>query len=81
MMGARVSARGRSRLAVLQGAHIAELDWLMLAVLALCCLGLVMAVSVQGPQVGPLIAMKAQGSRLLVGLVAFLLCAFTPLAW
>jgi cell division protein FtsW len=81
MMGRVRAVQSRSRSVTDAGPHIGELDWLMLAVLALCCLGLVMAVSVQGPQVGPLIAMKAQGSRLLVGLVAFLLCAFTPLAF
>lgn len=61
--------------------HLRELDWLMLATVALCCLGLVMAVSVRGPQisVGPLQAMKEQGSKLLFGLVAFLLAALTPM--
>ncbi|MBL8725319.1 MAG: cell division protein FtsW [Planctomycetes bacterium] len=58
-----------------------ELDWLMLATLALCCLGLVMAVSVQGadPQVGPIQAMKQQGAKLLAALVVFLLAALVPM--
>ena len=30
--------------------HVRELDWLMLAVVGLSCIGLVMAVSVLGPQ-------------------------------
>lgn len=81
-MGVGVStAQVRPRTRAAHGPHIGELDWLMLAVLALCCLGLVMAVSVQGPQIGPLTAMKSQGSRLLVGLAAFLLCAFIPLGY
>jgi cell division protein FtsW len=61
--------------------HLRELDWLMLVVVALCCLGLVMAVSVRGAQidVGPLRVMKEQGSKVLAGLVAFLLAALTPM--
>lgn len=61
--------------------HLRELDWLMVATVALCCLGLVMAVSVRGAQVdvGPLQAMKQQGSKLLAGLVAFLVAALTPM--
>lgn len=64
------------------GRHLRELDWLMLAVVALCCLGLVMSVSVLGPdiKVGPLQAMRQQGSKLLVGLIAFLVAAMTPMA-
>lgn len=63
--------------------HLRELDWLMLVVVALCCLGLVMAVSVRGAQleVGPLRVMKEQGSKVLAGLVAFLLAALTPIGW
>jgi cell division protein FtsW (lipid II flippase) len=61
--------------------HLRELDWLMLVVVALCCLGLVMAVSVRGSDVdvGPMRVMKEQGSKVLAGLVAFLLAALTPL--
>ena len=38
-----------------------SLDWLMLAVVALCCLGLIMAVSISGSDLktGALSAMKA----------------------
>lgn len=63
------------------GRHLRELDWLMLAVVALCCLGLVMSVSVSGPQdgLGPLGAMKSQGGKLLFGLIGFLACALMPL--
>lgn len=63
------------------GAHLRELDWLMLATVALCCLGLVMAVSVQGadPAFGPIAAMKQQGGKLFAALVAFLLAALTPM--
>ena len=59
---------------------VRELDWLMLVVMALSCLGLVMAVSVLGSQsdVGPLVVMKRQGIKLLFGLVAFVVCAITP---
>jgi cell division protein FtsW len=56
-----------------------EIDWLMVAVLALCSLGLVMAVSVSGPSVGAMAALKGQGTKLLAGLVAFLCCALVPL--
>jgi cell division protein FtsW len=64
-------------------AHLRELDLLMLVVVALCCLGLVMAVSVLGArvEVGPLVAMKQQGAKLLVGLCAFLVAALVPMAW
>ena len=63
--------------------HSRELDWLMLVTVALCCLGLVMAVSVRGSQldVGPLIAMKSQGSKLLAGLAAFLFVALLPMSF
>ncbi len=60
---------------------IRELDWLMLVVVALCCLGLVMAVSVRGSQVdvGPMNVMRDQGSKLLVGLVLFLVASIVPM--
>lgn len=63
------------------GVHLRELDWLMLATVALCCLGLVMAVSVQGSDVriGPLAAMKQQGGKLFAALAAFLVAALTPM--
>ena len=59
-----------------------QLDWLMLAVVCLCCTGLVMAVSVQSlrPDSGALPAMKLQGAKLVAGLVAFLVCASVPMA-
>jgi len=62
-------------------APIRELDWLMLVVVALCCLGLVMAVSVRGSQVdvGPMAVMRDQGSKVLVGLVLFLLASIVPM--
>ena len=59
--------------------RLRELDWLMCAVVCLCCVGLVMAVSIGGARVGPLLAMKAQGSKLLVGLGAFLEAVLTPM--
>ncbi|MBX3462372.1 MAG: cell division protein FtsW [Planctomycetes bacterium] len=63
--------------------HLRELDWLMLVTVALCCLGLVMAVSVRGAQVavGPLDVMKQQGTKLLAALVAFLLAALLPMSF
>lgn len=62
--------------------HLRELDWLMLVTVAMCCLGLVMAVSVRGSQidVGPMRVMKDQGSKVLAGLVAFLVAALVPMA-
>jgi cell division protein FtsW len=61
--------------------HVREFDWMMLAVVALCCLGLVMAVSVLGPnsRLGPMRAIKQQGIELLIGLVGFILAAVTPM--
>ena len=61
--------------------HIRELDWLMLVVMALCCLGMVMAVSVRGSQLaeGPMLVMKTQGLKLLFGMVAFMVAALTPM--
>lgn len=61
--------------------HVPELDWLMLAVVGLCCLGLVMAVSVLGTseRTGPLPAMQRQGIELLVGVTGFLLAALVPM--
>lgn len=77
-MTAVVSPPPRSRVAA---PHVKELDWLMLVVVALCCLGLVMAVSVRGSQVdiGPMRVMKEQGSKVLAGLVVFLVAALTPM--
>jgi hypothetical protein len=51
----------------------------MAAVVVLCCLGLVIAVSVQGPSRGTLRALQGQGSKLLLGLCAFLVCVSLPL--
>ena len=50
--------------------HIRELDWLMLVVMALCCLGMVMAVSVRGSQIsaGAMLVMKTQGLKQLFGM-------------
>ena len=61
--------------------HIRELDWLLLVVMALCCLGMVMAVSVRGSQLeaGPMAVMQSQGLKLLFGLIAFMISALTPL--
>ena len=61
--------------------HVRELDWLMLVTMALCCLGLVMAVSVRGSQLndGPIDVMSQQGTKLLVGLIAFMVAALTPM--
>lgn len=60
-----------------------QLDWMVLAVVALCCLGLVLAVSISGPRpgVGAFLAMKSQGAKLAVGLVAFLVAAAVPIDW
>ena len=60
---------------------VRELDWLMLIVMALSCLGLVMAVSVLGAQSseGPLEVVKRQGFKLLSGIIAFFVCAITPM--
>jgi cell division protein FtsW len=63
--------------------HVRELDWLMLVVVSLCCLGLVMAVSIRGAQAGqfgPLSVMRSQGIKLLAGLLLFLLASIVPMA-
>lgn len=61
--------------------HVRELDWLMLVTVALCCLGLVMAVSVRGAQVdmGPMRVLREQGTKLLAALVLFLFTALVPM--
>ena len=63
------------------GDRVRELDWLMLAVVCLCCLGIVMAVSVQSvePRGHALLAMKSQGTKLVAGIVLFIACAAVPL--
>lgn len=60
--------------------HLRELDWLMLVTVALCCLGLVMSVSILGSRydVGAMLAMQQQGVKLLIGVMAFLIAALTP---
>jgi cell division protein FtsW len=65
---------------VLRG-HVRELDWIMLAVVGLCCLGLVMAVSILGvdSRVGPALAMKRQGLELMAALAAFLVASLVPM--
>ena len=63
--------------------HIRELDLLMLVVVALCCLGLVMAVSIRGAQAGqagPMGVMRSQGIKLLAGLLMFLFASIVPMA-
>ncbi len=62
--------------------RVHELDWLMLAVVSLCCIGLTMAVSVSGLREGATatMAMREQGSKLLAGLVMFVVCSMIPLA-
>lgn len=64
-----------------QSTSIRELDWMMLSVVALCCLGLVMAVSVVGAvgKLGPLHAAKRQGVELLVAMVGFMVASITPM--
>ena len=63
--------------------ELRELDWLMGAVVLLCCMGLVMAISVTGSRIGtaPLLAMEMQGSKLLVGMVVFMVAATVRLSW
>jgi len=81
------TSRGRGGAAVSAGGDgagvpaLRELDWLMLATLGLCCLGLVMSVSVLGSElgIGPIRAMKQQGGKLLAALVAFLFAALLPM--
>ncbi len=78
-----MTAASPPRQAAANGPSIRELDWLMLVTVALCCLGLVMAVSVVGSRwdVGAIAAMKSQGGKLLVGMIAFLLAALLPISW
>ncbi|MEZ5963317.1 MAG: FtsW/RodA/SpoVE family cell cycle protein [Planctomycetota bacterium] len=60
--------------------HPRALDALLGAVALLCGLGLVMAVSIQGPEQGVLLAVKGQGAKLAVALLGFLLFAIVPLS-
>ena len=62
--------------------HVRELDWIMLAVVGLCCLGLVMAVSILGAdaRIGPMVAMKRQGIELLAAMLGFLVMALLPMS-
>ncbi|GAB4149557.1 MAG: stage V sporulation protein E [Planctomycetota bacterium] len=81
-MGRRRATPARAPGGSTERLHVPELDWLMLSVVALCCLGLVMSVSIVGAhdqKTTTLAVMKAQGSKLLVGLVAFLCCALIPI--
>ncbi len=61
--------------------HVRELDWIMLSVVGLCCLGLVMAVSINGTdeRIGPMLAMKRQGIELCAAIVGFLVMALAPM--
>lgn len=63
--------------------RLRELDWLMFAVAGLCCVGLVMAVSIQaaGPEGDVLLALKAQGSKVALGVIVFAVCATVPMRW
>lgn len=67
----------------LEQRNVRELDWMMLSVVGLCCLGLVMAVSILGTDVriGPMHAVKRQGIELLVGMVGFLVAALVPMGF
>ena len=80
MTSVSVSPGGRREGARTGQPHVRELDWLLLVTISLCCLGLVMAVSVRGSQLGegPLFVMQKQGFKLLAGLIAFLVAAMTP---
>jgi cell division protein FtsW len=57
------------------------LDVLLCAVVLLCGLGLVMAITVQGPEKGVALALRAQGGKLALALLAFLTFALVPLRW
>jgi len=61
--------------------RVRDLDWLLVPVLVLCCIGIVMAVSIRGvdPSVTPMGAVKAQGGRVAIGLLGFLFFAVVPL--
>lgn len=61
--------------------HVKELDWIMLSVVGLCCLGIVMAVSINGSneRIGPMLAMKRQGIELFAAIVGFLVMALVPM--
>jgi len=59
--------------------HPRALDVLLAAVALLCGLGLVMAVSIQGPEKGVLLAIKGQGAKLAIALLGFLAFAIVPL--
>lgn len=59
--------------------HPAALEVLLAAVALLCGLGLLMAISVQGPDKGVLLALRGQGGKLAIALLGFLLFALVPL--
>lgn len=57
-----------------------ELDYLMASVITLCCLGLVMAVSIGAfADHAPSFALQAQGKKVLAGVGAFLIASLVPL--
>jgi cell division protein FtsW len=60
--------------------HPRALDLLLCAVALLCGLGLVMAISIQGPEKGVLLALRGQGAKLAIALLGFLAFAIVPLA-
>ncbi len=64
-----------------RGRHPRSLDAMLFSVAALCCLGIVMAMSVQGVNKGVLLAIKEQGAKLALATLAFLALAITPLPW
>lgn len=59
--------------------RIRELDWIMLAVTALCCLGLVLSVSSQSAQEPAFDGLKGQGARVALGIVALVAMAVLPI--
>ncbi|MCA8941616.1 MAG: FtsW/RodA/SpoVE family cell cycle protein, partial [Planctomycetes bacterium] len=77
VQGAVTMARAKRRAQPAE--RIYELDWLMLAVVCLCCVGLTMAVSVQGAKHGAEFAVREQGAKLIAGLVALVTMSLFPL--
>ena len=61
--------------------HPRALDAMLFVVAALACLGIVMAMSVQGASKGVELAVKEQGAKLAFATLAFLALAITPLPW
>ncbi|MEO0478701.1 MAG: FtsW/RodA/SpoVE family cell cycle protein [Planctomycetota bacterium] len=61
--------------------RLPELDWMMFAVAALCCVGIVMSISAQ-PILEPVLGgLRGRGVFLALGVIALVVMAMVPLHW